>query len=211
MSVALLVEHRAKTRADRRLQKRTEILDTARLIYKAHGYEAVSMRAVAQRLGFSKQNIYYYFSSKEDIFLALQEEGIQKLQAASSYEELDDPLQNVRLPYWGYYQFSKAHPEYFHLLWVDPAAPEIDWKQPRFQRLAEMSEDNLRRLRRCVAEGVFPATLDVDEASGLLYAAIHGCAVLALTRHSQHLGEMDSMAERLLDMVIAAFKIPRPT
>ncbi len=205
LSPARQVEQRAKVRAERRHKKREAILDTARQLYKLHGYEAVSMRGVAAQLGFSKQNIYYYFASKEEIFLALQEEGIRKLQAASSYEELADPLQNVRLPYWGYYQFSKAHPEYFHLLWVDPAAPRIDWKGPRFQRLAEMGEDNLRRLRRCMAEGVLPETLDVMQASSLLHAAIHGCAVLEISGHS-NVADMDRLAATLLDMVIAGLR-----
>jgi AcrR family transcriptional regulator len=205
--VALRVDRRVNERVERRLSQRQKILDIARDMYALDGYNAVSMRAVAQRLGFSKQAIYYYFPSKEAIFLALVEEGLALLEAQRPGEELPDPLENVKLPYWRYYEFSKAHPEYFALMWVDPAAPPIDWQVPQARRLVRMSDDALERVKRCMREGVFPATLDVNKASSLLLAAVHGCAVIGLNKRPPMNVSIDETAASLLDAAVTSLTV----
>lgn len=48
-------------------QTRATIVETALRLFREVGYEASTMRAIAQRAGVSTGNAYYYFSSKEEL------------------------------------------------------------------------------------------------------------------------------------------------
>ncbi len=50
---------------------RQRILDIALDLFINQGYDATSIRQIAERLGFSKASIYYHFASKQDILMAL--------------------------------------------------------------------------------------------------------------------------------------------
>src|SRR3954468_8526803 len=56
---------------------RRAILDAARELFVSEGYENVSMRKIADRIEYSPAAIYSYFPSKDEIFIALAEEGIR--------------------------------------------------------------------------------------------------------------------------------------
>src|SRR5215203_7474224 len=57
------------------------ILDAARDLFVAEGYQNVSIRKIADRIEYSPAAIYSYFPSKDDIFFALAEEGFHLLFA----------------------------------------------------------------------------------------------------------------------------------
>ena len=57
------------------------ILDAARDLFVAEGYQNVSIRKIADRIEYSPAAIYSYFPSKDDIFFALAEEGFRLLFA----------------------------------------------------------------------------------------------------------------------------------
>ncbi len=47
------------------------ILEAAASLFAEHGYDAISMNAIAVRAGVSKANIFHHFSSKESLYLAV--------------------------------------------------------------------------------------------------------------------------------------------
>ncbi len=55
------------TRTPRAEQTRAAIIEAALALFTERGYEAATMRAIAQRAGVSTGNAYYYFSSKEEL------------------------------------------------------------------------------------------------------------------------------------------------
>jgi AcrR family transcriptional regulator len=52
-------------------EKRLAILEAAKEIILERGYSATSMAEVSARVGGSKQTLYSYFASKEDLFIAV--------------------------------------------------------------------------------------------------------------------------------------------
>ena len=56
-------------RSERAAQTRAAIVEAALALFRERGYEATTMRAVAERAGVSTGNAYYYFSSKEELIL----------------------------------------------------------------------------------------------------------------------------------------------
>lgn len=47
---------------------RQEILDTARAAFAAHGYDAVSLRAIARQAGVDPALVHHFFNSKSELF-----------------------------------------------------------------------------------------------------------------------------------------------
>ena len=54
--------------------KRRQIMDGARTVFLAQGFDAASMGEIARRAGVSKGTLYVYFDSKEALFEAIVEE-----------------------------------------------------------------------------------------------------------------------------------------
>ncbi|HVW88518.1 MAG TPA: helix-turn-helix domain-containing protein [Gaiellaceae bacterium] len=57
--------------AERRTDMRERILDVALELFNEQGYDATSLREIAERLGVTKAALYYHFKSKGDILLEL--------------------------------------------------------------------------------------------------------------------------------------------
>ena len=60
---------------------RHKILQTAAALFTAHGYDGVSMRELSEACGLSKPGLYYYYTDKEALFLAVLEDHLSELSA----------------------------------------------------------------------------------------------------------------------------------
>jgi AcrR family transcriptional regulator len=63
-------------------EKRRQILDGAREVFRAKGYEGASMDAIAKAAGVSKGTLYVYFTNKDELFEQLIADEKQELAAA---------------------------------------------------------------------------------------------------------------------------------
>jgi AcrR family transcriptional regulator len=59
--------------------KEVMILDAAEKIFEAVGFDNTKMEDVAQEAKMSKGSIYFYFQSKENLYMAITYRGMQKL------------------------------------------------------------------------------------------------------------------------------------
>jgi AcrR family transcriptional regulator len=76
-------------------RKRRQILDGARRVFLAHGFDAASMSDIADDAGVSKGTLYVYFDSKEDLFRALVAEE-KAAQFPAIFAALDPGEADVR-------------------------------------------------------------------------------------------------------------------
>ena len=67
--------------------KRSHILSAATSVFIELGLEAVSMREIAKRAGYTAGAIYSYFANKEEIYGALLAESLERLNAFVSDAE----------------------------------------------------------------------------------------------------------------------------
>ncbi len=95
-----------------------DILDGALAEFAGHGLGGARMDRIAERAGVNKRLIYYYFESKESLFLAVLErayEGIRSEEQALNLTQVE-PVEAIRRLIaftWNYYI---AHPEFLTLL-----------------------------------------------------------------------------------------------
>jgi AcrR family transcriptional regulator len=61
----------AVTRAVQAERTRRAVLDTARTLFLDHGFDATSLQNIADAMGVTKANVYYYFRTKIAILEAL--------------------------------------------------------------------------------------------------------------------------------------------
>jgi TetR/AcrR family transcriptional regulator, mexJK operon transcriptional repressor len=75
----------------RSADKREEVLDIASETFLVKGFDGTSINVMAKEAGISKESIYRYFGSKEDLFLAVVERELAvyrqgMLETASNFE-----------------------------------------------------------------------------------------------------------------------------
>jgi len=67
------------SRAPRQDNRRQQLLDVAARLFRERGYHVTSMRDIAREVGMLSGSIYYHFSSKEEMLLAVYEEGLRHI------------------------------------------------------------------------------------------------------------------------------------
>ena len=190
-----------------RLAVRQAILTAARELFVSDGYRNVSMRKVADRIEYSPAAIYSYFPSKDDIFFALAEEGFRLLaeQAATAINELSDPLERLRQGLWAFYEFSKAHPQYFELMFTDRSVPSLNQDFQRFEFFQVTTAMAEADIRACIDRGLFSVGLDPAAALHVLWAGMLGVASINLAGRLAPGENPDALAHDTLAALLAGF------
>jgi AcrR family transcriptional regulator len=197
-----------KERQDRERQAVTAaILDAARDLFIAEGYQSVSIRKIAERIEYSPAAIYSYYASKDDIFLALAAEGFHRLdEKVRAAMTTADPLENVRGCWWAFYQFSQEQPAFFQLMFVDHSVPRITEQWEGFEFLQQMLGHAVTAIQKAIDAGAFPKTLNPNAAMHMLWASLIGPAVIGI-RHRLATGEdYDALARDVLAATIAGLQ-----
>ena len=177
------------TPADRRARERAEtqhqILDAARRLFVAEGYEAVTMRRIADACEYTPAALYNHFPDKAALlrtmcrldFLALAER-FTKVAAIA------DPLPRLAATGMEYVRFGVEHPNHYLLMFLAPpplapdAADRADQGDPH--------RDGYAFLRHVCAEAVAAGALrqdlqDPELVAQTVWAGVHGVVALALT------------------------------
>ncbi len=188
------------------------ILDAARDLFVAEGYQNVSIRKIAERIEYSPAAIYSYFPSKDDIFFALAEEGFRILMTPDPRcAEQTDPIEAIRSAFWRVYEFSRSHPQYFALMFVDRNVPRISKHWERFGFVREMRLQVGARIQAAIDAGLFPAGTQADAVFRILLTAIHGAAVGQLTARSAPGEDVDALARDTLEAALTGLRTGFPT
>ncbi|MFD9737352.1 TetR/AcrR family transcriptional regulator [Umezawaea sp. NPDC059074] len=69
------------TRAEQAENTRRSVLETARKLFVEQGFDATSLQLIADTMGVTKANVYYYFHTKVEILEALLEGAVLALTA----------------------------------------------------------------------------------------------------------------------------------
>ena len=179
------------------------ILDAARDLFVAEGYHNVSIRKIAERIEYSPAAIYSYFPSKDDIFFALAEEGFRLLfKGPVAAVDDTDLLGWVRKAFWRVYEFSKTHPEYFALMFMDRTVPQITQNWERFEFVRDGKAQLAAGIQRAIDAGHFPAGTHPHAVFRILIAAILGAAVTRLCGRVAPGEDSDALARDTLEAAL---------
>jgi AcrR family transcriptional regulator len=164
---------------------RRKILRAASEIITKEGFEALSMRKLADRIGYSAGSIYLYFRNRDEIAKELSREGYSLLLEMMLKEKASKkaPPDELRALIRGYVRFGTEHPETYRLILMgdpvyleavfaekiedDPATQAYNLLVDAAQRLLAIKEDLSKITPVQLAES--------------LWAAAHGLVSLKLT------------------------------
>jgi AcrR family transcriptional regulator len=159
------------------------ILDAARDEFAQRGLGGARMDSIAERAGINKRLIYYYFGSKDDLFLAVLEDTYLHIREAEKQLHLTDlpPAEAVRrltVFTWNYYL---DNPQFLTLLNSENLhrASHLE----RSARVRELNSPLIRTLgeilERGRVEGVFRGGVDAVQ----LYISIAGLSYFYLSNN----------------------------
>ncbi|MGD1841025.1 MAG: TetR/AcrR family transcriptional regulator [Thermonemataceae bacterium] len=100
------------------VSSKEKVLASALELAKQGGWEKVSVRKIANSMGFSTMKIYSDFGSKENLFFEIQKKGYQLLKEAyyDSIRRADDPTSQLENVFMAHVQFALEFPTYYELM-----------------------------------------------------------------------------------------------
>ena len=197
---------------------RDSILRAAIKVFAKHGYDGGRIEQISKAAKSYDRMIYYYFGSKEDLFMAVLEETYRRFNEAESALALDaqQPLESLKAVIrfmWSYY---RNNPEFITLLNAENLhrgkhiAKSLRAKEYSSQAIAVLGEV----LKSGAAQGMFRADVSARD----LYLTIAAMGYFYLSNRftlSAFLGEeLESEAalshweELIIDTVLRAVAVP---
>lgn len=165
--------------------RRREILEAARTVFDASGYEATTIDAVALAAGVSKGNIYNYFPSKQELFkqVFMEDQTIRDYQAMAAAEGSVTKKLDLMLDTW-FVRLAeqKAIARLMLEYWATAAREGCEGEMTAtFQRMYRQWRDFITDLvRQGIASGEFSTQLDPAVAASLMVAFVDGVGLEAM-------------------------------
>ncbi|MGL4812118.1 MAG: TetR/AcrR family transcriptional regulator [Beijerinckiaceae bacterium] len=138
---------------------RRNILDVARQAFVEHGLSGARVDDIAARTSTSKRMIYYYFTDKEGLYLAVLEEAYGRIRSFEQSLDLDAvaPDEALRRLTAFTFDYHADNPDFVRLVMVENIhhGRHLE-KSEKFSRLNLSAIDILRKIyERGVSTGIF--------------------------------------------------------
>jgi AcrR family transcriptional regulator len=120
MAATKLQQPRARRRRDAE-QTRAEILQIAADEFAEHGFAGARVDRIAAQMRTTKRMIYYYFGSKEDLYLAVLERAYAAIRRAEQEIDVDhlDPIAAIRRLAELTFDHHEANPSFLRLVSIE--------------------------------------------------------------------------------------------
>lgn len=183
---------------------RERILDAAKEILFEEGPEALSIRAIASRLGVSHMTLYTYFENRDALVAALKER--QRARIAARQDELlrraeeGDVLSVVRESLNTYVRMAEERPRVYRLLWLMPRS-EANCEAEPGERLSRHLRQLTRLVQIGVERGAF-APRDPTLAAATVFAIVNGPLFLTHTGHLTDVELKDRLVAECLNVAM---------
>lgn len=199
----------AERRERERQNVRNKILDAARDLFAAEGYDAVTMRRIAKAIEYSPTTIYLHFKDKEALIRELcRVDTVTFSQALLREAQEQEPLERLRRIGKAYLAFGESHPNHYRLIFMSNRLTEPD-------QLAEMGHGNpetdayvklLDTFREAIdRELLAPGLVDPHLLAQAFWAGLHGVVAIHITLYGDPWMEWRSLqqtAELVIETMI---------
>lgn len=164
---------------------RARILDAARRIVTREGIDALSMRKIADAIGYSAASLYLHFEGRDAIARALGREGFAQLLARlAPCAEIEEPRERLHALAHAYVAFGCAHPETYRLMFLPVRA---QGQEDRVQGAADETpavearpDDEATAITTLFADAFAPICAEPALLARALWALLHGVVAFSL-------------------------------
>lgn len=177
----------SRSRRDREKEAlKTKILDAARKLFAAYGYDAVTMRKIADLIEYTPTTIYQYFQDKDALLREMCDADFRALrQAFERMGRIADPVERLRKVGTAYAEFALAHPNHYRLMFMT----QTPFDGPRDSAIERGNPDvdAYAFLRATVAEGLAQGRYraeykDADLLAQAVWSGVHGVVSMRLSK-----------------------------
>ncbi|MCX6215909.1 TetR/AcrR family transcriptional regulator [Spirosoma sp.] len=160
-----------------REQARSGIIKTAKAIARQEGWQAVSIRKIADAIEYSAPIVYEYFDSKDILLDEIRNEGFRHLyqeyeRILKLYRDPEKRLYEISLVQW---QFARHQPEIYQVMYNMDGA---------FCTIPVYQSETMQEVSRLVREAIFSFIPKAEESIKRLHfqwlAVSHGTIMLAM-------------------------------
>lgn len=190
-------------------RRREEILDIATQFFARQGFQRTDVQAVADSLGLGKGTIYRYFPTKERLFLASVDRGLQLLHTYVEDRVAgagEDPLGQFVAAVMAYLAYFDTHPDLIELL-IQERAEFRDRKKPTY---FEHRDTNIGRWRvvfeQLIERGVV-RDVEVDRILNVVTDLLYG--TIFTNYFSRPTRSLEAQASEILDIVLNGVLLER--
>jgi AcrR family transcriptional regulator len=185
---------------------RQEIIDAARELFVAEGYQSVSMRKIADKIGYSPTTIYLYFKDKTDLLHQICEQTFARLaQNIQAIQQLsDNPLEKLRSGMREYIYFGLKYPSQYEIIFIAPLPKNLGLQFE--QTNGEIAFNTLRGvINECISANLLRIN-DVELISQTLWAGLHGVTSLLIKHGGFPFVERNKLVDNLIETLITGIK-----
>lgn len=193
-------ERRERDRASRRQL----IVTAARELAEAEGWDAVTVRRLAERIEYSQPVLYSHFAGKADIVRAVALEGFGELAAELRRARTTAPSADaaLRAVAAAYQRFAQSRPAVYDAMFVMPT--DIPFAMPETPAALRAGFAELLAALEPLA-----GDRDLQTLGEVAWSALHGLAVLARSNRLRASHEQARL-NLLVDQLTARPVQPRP-
>jgi AcrR family transcriptional regulator len=174
-----LLSIKAQLREQNHANVRTAILNAARDLFVQEGVAGLSMRRLAEKIGYTPRTIYLYFADKDDLLSELIEEGVGHLadNLEAAFAKHRAPQRRLEAVAHAYVAFGIEHPQAYEAIFMARSHPMTRESAHLGQHV--QGKRMLEVLDRAVREaGRSMATQDHQVRVQALRCALHGVTSL---------------------------------
>lgn len=193
----------AERREREKAEVRQSILDAARQVILTEGFDALSVRKIAQAIEYAPSTIYLYFETRDDIARQLVREGFAEfLEYLAPAARVEDGWERLEAIGRRYLEFAFQRPQTYRLIFMTRFSDEVFPAEEKIDpKAAEPGERALRILAETIGELQASGRMrEVDPAVGaeVLWSAMHGIASLRLTCPEHKFVPLEDAAREML-------------
>ena len=197
-------------RERQREEIRTKIIDAAREMFVSEGYEAVTMRRIAEKIEYSPTAIYFHFKDKDALIHELCDADFERLaHEFAGISRIAAPIERLRRTGLAYAEFGIRNPNHYRLMFMTPH-PLYTVADSRLQH-GNPEEDAYAFLRQIVVEAMEqkrfrPELKDPELVSQTMWAAVHGVISLQVAKQNDAWIEWAPLKKRVTLMIDAIIR-----
>ncbi len=182
-------------------ERRDDILGAASKVFAEHGFRCADVQQIADLAEIGKGTIYRFFATKDELFRATVDYGMQRLttRVDKAIEVLANPLDKLRVGFKTYMEFFDQNPEIIELFVHERAELRATGKPLYFVYSDARQQAWLDICQQLIDSG----QCRVKEPAQILYALGNlGYGTLLVNRISGRDGTLAGAADGLLDVFL---------
>lgn len=183
----------SERRIRERLDTRQSILATARELFLLKGFEATTIRNIAEKIEYSPSTIYQHFKDKNEIFYTIHSEAFAELVRYLNASEMHkNPMDQLIALGQIYIQFALENPELYDLMFIMEAPIDfLNYLEDANWIEGKMAFDYLKSvIANCIQQGLIKET-DLESLSYLIWSTVHGLVTISIRKRGLKIGLSD--------------------